>query len=266
MRGALVVACVAVALPVAAQTAPDPIHFPPADRITVHVMKDVPATTLSKGFNFRHIVGATGSFSFAELEPGAGGSLHHHTREQVNVGIDGVMDIGIGEHREPLAVGAAVITPPNVRHGIRNSSERRLLSLEFHTIRRPDLTPSRPRPAVPYPAAAAPVPVADDRQLVVQLASATQPHGVAKTINGETCSVSWRRLAAGGASVDLGPAHGTEIYVYVASGEADLVGKSITRRVAAGMVILIPAGEEHVTLKAAGGTDVALVEFKPSLR
>ena len=267
MRGTfVVVASCAVAVSVGAQTAPDPVHFPATDRVTVHVMKDVPPTTLGTGFTFHQIVGATGSFSFAELEPGAGSAGHHHLREQANVGIDGVMDMGIGDHHEPLPVGAAVITPPNVRHGVRNSSTTRLRSLEFHTIPRPDLTPARPRPAIPYPMAPQPVAVPDDRMLVQQLGTPRQPHGVAKTITGETCSLSWRRLAAGAASIDLGPAHGTETFVYVASGEAELISKSLTQRVSEGMLILIPAREDHVTLKAAGKTDVALVEFTPALR
>lgn len=229
-------------------------------------MKDVPATTLGKGFVFRQIVGGTGSFSFAEMEPGAGSAGHHHTREQANVGIDGVMDMGIGEHREPLPIGAAVITPPNVRHGVRNAAATRLLSLEFHTIQRPDLTPLRPRPAVPYPVAPQPVAVPDDTKLVVQLASEGQPHGVAKTITGETCALSWRRLVTGGAAVDLVPARGIETFVYVVNGEAELTAKGVNQRVGAGMMILIPATEEHVMLKAAGNGDVALVEFKPALR
>jgi quercetin dioxygenase-like cupin family protein len=264
MRGTLaVIALFALTGSLAAQ---DPVHFPPSDRVTIHVMKDVPMTTLGQGFNFRQIVGATGSFSFAELEPGAGSAGHHHTREQANVGIDGVMEMAIGGHREPLPAGAAVITPPNVRHGLRNTSGGRLLSLEFHTIPRPDLTPSRPRPAVPYPAAPEAVPVPDDKMLVMQLASPGLPHGEARTITGETCSLSWRRLIAGAAAVDLAPAPGIETFVYVASGDADVAATGIERRVSAGTLILIPAGQEHVHVKAANGGDVALVEFKPALR
>lgn len=264
MRGALILAALALPASLGAQ---DPVHFPPADRIVIRVMRDVPGTTLGKGFIFRQVVGATGSFSFAELEPGAGGSPHHHTREQANVGIDRVMAIAIGEHLEQLPVGAGVITPPNVRHGIRNTSAERLISIEFHTIQRPDLTPSRPRPAVPYPVAPEPVPVPDDKKLVVQLASNGQPHGVATTIRGETCTLAWRRLVAKGAAIDLVPSRASaELFVYIASGEADLVGKGVSERVGAGALILIPASEEHVTIKAAGAADVALVEFRPALR
>jgi mannose-6-phosphate isomerase-like protein (cupin superfamily) len=266
MRGALlVVALFAVAGSLRAQAGQDAVHFPPTNRITVHIMKDVPPTTLTKGFVFRQINGAAGAFSFAELEPGAGSAGHHHLREQANVGIDGVMHMLIGDHQEPLPWGAGVITPPNVRHGVRNTSDRRLLSLEFHTIQRPDLTPARPRPAVPYPVAAAPVPVPDDKKLVVQLSSDNQQHGAAKTIKGETCSLSWRRLVSGKAAVDVVPQGGIETFVYVASGEADVVGKDIKQRVSAGSMVLIPASERHVMFKAAGSGDVALVEFKPAL-
>ena len=267
MRGLLIVVAASATLSgsLAAQDGRDPVHFPPTDRITVHVMKDVPPNTLTNGFVFRQIVGAAGSFSFAELEPGAGSAGHHHTREQANVGIDGVMDLGIGDHREPLPFGAAVITPPNVRHGIRNASDRRLLSLEFHTIPRPDLTPARPRPAVPYPAAAEAVPVPEGKKLVVQLASDSRAHGVAKSITGETCSLSWRRLVPGAAAVDVMPQPGIETFVYVASGEAELVGKGIQQRVGSGSLVLIPGSERNVTFRAAAGADVALVEFKPAL-
>ena len=82
-----------------------------------------------------------------------------------------------------------------------------------------------------------------------------------------TCTLAWRRLAAKGGAVDLVPSRASaELFVYVASGEADLAAKGVTERVTAGMLILIPASQEHVTIKSAGAADVALVEFRPALR
>lgn len=265
MRRLLVVVaglCLSITL-----VAQDAVHFPPTDAIVIRVMRDVPAAQLSKGFLGRTVVGATGSFSFAEFEDGAGAPLHHHEREQVNVGIEGVMEMGLGTHTEPLPTGAAVITPANVRHAIRNRSGARLVSLEFHTIRRPDLVPPRPRPTVPYPISPEPVAIPDDRKLAVQLAAPGQPSGVAKMIRGETCTVAWRRLAAGAAAADLAPARSSaELFVYVASGEADLTATGVAQRVAAGTLIIIPGHLQNVMLKAAGPVDVALVEFRPALR
>lgn len=251
----------------AAVAAQDSVHFPPTDKVVILAVSDIPAVQLARGFMGRTIVGATGSFSFAEFDDSAGAALHHHEREQVNVGIDGVMEMALGTHTEPLPAGAAVITPANVRHSIRNRSGGKLISLEFHTIRRPDLAPPRPRPAVPYPVSPEPVAIPDDRTLVAQLASAGQPAGVARTIQGETCTVAWRRLAPGAAATDLAPAKSSaELYVYIVSGDADVTGAGVSQRVSAGTIVIIPGPQEHVMIKAAGATDVALVEFRPSLR
>lgn len=258
-----VVACLGMSPLLAAQ---DAANFPPGDTIAIRVMRDVPEALLTKGFIGRTVVGTTGSFTFAEFESGAGAAIHHHTREQVNVGIDGVMEMALGTHTEPVPVGAAAITPANVRHSIRNTSGGKLVSLEFHTIRRPDLVAPRPRPNPPYPVAAEPVTVPDDRKMVVQLATTDQPAGVAKMAKGETCTIAWRRLARGAAATDLAPAPGgAELFVYVVSGEADLSAANLSQRVSAGMLVLIPGRQEHVMLKATGSTDVALVEFRPSL-
>lgn len=247
--------------------AQETVHFPPTDTVVILAMRDVPAAQLSAGFLGRTVVGATGSFTYAEFDDGAGAALHHHTREQVNVGIDGVMEMGIGTHTEPLPVGTAVVTPANVRHAIRNRSGGKRISLEFHTIRRPDLTPPRPRPAVPYPVAPEPVAVPDDRLLAVPLASATQPPGVAKVISGETCTVAWRRLVPGATATDLAPSKASaELFVYVASGEADVTAPGLSRRVSAGTLVIVPGQQEHVMVKATGSADVALVEFRPALR
>lgn len=247
--------------------AQDSVHFPSADAVAIRVMSDVPAAQLTKGFLGRTVVGATGSVTLGEFDHAAGAPLHHHEREQVNVGIQGVMEMALGTHSEPLPFGAAVITPANVRHAIRNKSGGKLISLEFHTIRRPDLVPPRPRPAVPYPVAPQPVAIPDDRVLAVQLAPPGLPSGVATAIHGETCTVAWRRLAPGAAATDLAPAKSSaELFVYVVTGEADVTATGVSRRLGAGTLLIIPGGHQRVMLKAAGSADVALVEFRPALR
>jgi mannose-6-phosphate isomerase-like protein (cupin superfamily) len=246
--------------------AQDSVHFPPADAIAIRVMSDVPAALLTKGFLGRTVVGATGSFTLGEFDDGAGAPLHHHEREQVNVGIDGVMEMALGTHTEPLPVGAAVITPANVQHSIRNRSGGKLISLEFHTIRRPDLVPPRPRPVVPYPVSPEPVDITDDSRLVAQLANTTDTAGGARTIQGKTCTLTWRRVVptAGPTATDLTPTPGSvETFVYVVSGDGELTAARATSRVNPGTLILIPAGHQGVLLRAS--RTMALVEFRPAL-
>ena len=160
-----------------------------------------------------------------------------------------------------------MITPANVRHSIRNRSGGTLISLEFHTIRRPDLVPPRPRPAIPYPVAPEPVAVPDDRALAVQLASPAQSAGIARMIHGDTCTLAWRRLSPGATATDLAPSKtSAELFVYVVSGEADVTAPGLSQHVSAGTVVIIPGQHEHLMIKATGSADVALVEFRPALR
>ncbi len=109
----------------------------------------------------RTVVGTTGSFSIGEFDSGSAAVLHHHTREQADVGITGVFDVTLGTHVEPLGPGAAVIVPPNVAHSIANKGGGVMTVIEFHTVRRPDLVP--PRPALTFPASPEPVAVPDTR-------------------------------------------------------------------------------------------------------
>src|SRR3954462_7995427 len=66
--------------------AQDTIFFPPVHRVAIRAMQSVPALEADH-MRLRTVVGATGSVTFAELDSGAVASLHHHAREQVDVGL-----------------------------------------------------------------------------------------------------------------------------------------------------------------------------------
>jgi quercetin dioxygenase-like cupin family protein len=262
----LIAAVLCLALANAAE-AQDGIHFPPADRVTVTVMTDVPAVQLLPGLLARTVVGATGSVTWAEFDHGVATAAHHHTREQANVGISGVMEMTLGKHTEALPVGAAAISPANVTHSIGNKSGGKLASIEFHTVRRPDLVPPRPKPTPPFPAAKEPIAITDDSRLVAQLTNPADKGGGARTIQGETCTVVWRRLAFGVAPMDLSAlAARVELFLYVVAGEAELTVAGVPQRVKAGSLILVPAGQKGATVKTAGTDNVAVVEFSPERR
>jgi mannose-6-phosphate isomerase-like protein (cupin superfamily) len=219
-------------------------------------MRDVPAVDLAPGVHVRTVVGATGSFSFGEFDSGSAAVLHHHTREQADVGITGVFDMTIGGHVEPLGPGAGVIVPANVAHSIKNLRDGVMTVIEFHTVRRPDLVP--PRPAMTFPSAPQPVAVPDNRALVADLAARG-------TMHGQTCRLAWRVLSRGAKPTDLHPMPTrVEQYIYVVRGDADLTAAGQTQRIGAGTLVVIPAAEPHVRMQAAGPIDVALAEFSPS--
>ena len=248
--GALVAATGVVLCSTSGGRAQESIHFLPDDRVSVRVMADVPAIDLAPGVRVRTVVGTTGSFSYADFEPGSAAPLHHHEREQADVGLTGTFDMTIGTQVEKLAPRGAVIVPSNVAHSIANTGTTSAALIEFHTIRRPDLVP--PRPAVTFPASAQPVAVSDGR-LFVRPPAPNQA--------GETCTLTWTFVRPG-QPVERRPALGVERFVYVVSGEVIIAKDGKSERVGAGSLILEPAGRQ-AGIAPRDNTEGVLVEFTP---
>lgn len=242
----------------------DPLYFPPPDRVSVRVMSELSPIDLAPGVHVRTVVGATGSLSIGEFEPGSAAVLHHHTREQADVGLNGTFDMTIGTHVEKLGLDMGIIVPSNVAHSIANKGTGVMTVLEFHTVPRPDLVP--PRPAMTFPSSPEPVSIPDQSPLVVRFdPPATE---MAQSIVGKTCTMTWRRLARGAKPADV-QAAGTELLIYVLRGTLQLEYTGLQavgspQRVTAGSVIIIPA-HQRLGLQAAD-IDVALVEFRPERR
>jgi quercetin dioxygenase-like cupin family protein len=233
-------------------SAQDTVFFPAPGRIAIRHLPSIPAIELVPGVHVHTIVGTTGSVSYGEFDSAGVAPLHHHTREQADVGLSGQSDMTIGSTVESLGPGSGVIVPPNVRHSIANLHAGVRTVIEFHTVRRPDLVP--PRPAMTFPVAAEPVPVPPDRRLVAQIDT-----GDGTTLTGETSTMRWRRVTG---SVDVHPAFTpTELFIYVARGNVRLAaeGRTSTRR--PGTLVIVPAVTRHVQLSTASAADAAVIEF-----
>ena len=232
--------------------AQDTVFFPATDRIAIRYLPSIPSIELVPGIRVHTVVGATGSVSFGEFDSAGVAPLHHHTREQADVGLSGRSDMTIGTHVEFLEPGSGVIVPANVRHSIANLGGGVRTVLEFHTVRRPDLVP--PRPVLTFPMAAEPVPVPADRRLVRPIDA-----GDGSTLTGETCTMRWRRVAE---SVDVHPAPtATELFIYVARGTVRLAAPRLSSTLGTGMLIIVPATSGSVKLSTAGAEPASVVEF-----
>lgn len=232
----------------------DTVFFPPPDRIAVRDMRAVPWIQLAPGIRVHTVVGPRASFSYGEFDSGGVAPLHHHTREQSDVGLSGVFDVTIGDRVEPLGPGTALIVPPNVAHSIANRRGGTMTAVEFHTVPRPDLVPPRPTTTFPSSAEAIAPPA---RPLAAVLDTVSES---GTTLVGETTTLRWRRLA--GRSTDLHPAPtSAELFVYVAHGDADLIDASRTTRLHAGSLVFIPAQSIHVSLRPVGASAVTFGEF-----
>jgi quercetin dioxygenase-like cupin family protein len=241
--------CLSALFAVNSANAQDTVFFPATDRITVRHLPSIPSIELVPGVRVHTVVGATGSVSFGEFDSAGVAPLHHHTREQADVGLSGRSDMTIGANVEFLEPGSGVIVPPNVRHSIANPRSGVSTVLEFHTVRRPDLVP--PRPAMTFPLAAVPVTLPADRRLVRPMDA-----GDGLTLTGETCTMRWRRVNG---SVDVHPdTTPTELFIYVARGAVRFEAPGLSSTLVPGMLIVVPATTRHVQLSSAGGE---VVEF-----
>lgn len=232
------------------------IYFIPADKVAIRRMSDVPPVDVAPGVHVRTVVGTTGSFSLGEFEPGSAAVLHHHTREQGDIGISGSFDVTLGDHVESLRPGSGFIVPPNVAHSVANKGPALATLIEFHTVRRPDLVP--PRPTVTFPASEQAVKLPEGRHLIEPMDGASPE----TTIRGETCVLSLRRIAAGRAPIEV-RAGKVERLAYVVRGEVQLRSSEGQHRVAARSLIVIPAGAT-ITIQPVGAAPVTLAEFVPA--
>lgn len=236
------------------------IYFAAADRVSVRRMADVPPIELAPGVHVRTVVGATGSFSIGDFDPGSAAVLHHHTREQGDIGVSGEFAMTIGGRVETLRPDDGLIVPPNVAHSIANNSTARATVIEFHTVRRPDLVP--PRPALTFPAAPSPTDPPPSPLIRPMTQPGREPAAPARWLRGETCLMAWRRLENGAAPVEL-RAGRVEHFVYVLRGELQMTSGGARQRIAAGSLVIVPAGGA-ISIQAGGSQSVALAEFVPA--
>lgn len=261
LRAILVSGIVTAMLAVSPQSATqENIHFAPADRVSVRKMADVPPIELVAGVQVRTVVGATGSVSIAQFDPGAGFSRHHHSPEQADIGLAGEINMTLDESVEALRPGFAVVVPPDVPHAITNQGRELGTVLEFHTVRRIDLVP--PRPSVDFPASAKPA--RPERQLLVEPMDrpVRESPFSAYWLRGTSCLVAWRRMASGSAVVEL-RAGAVERFAYVVRGQILLKSGATNEYVEANALIVIPS-RAAVTIQAVGPEMAAVAEFVPA--
>src|SRR5215467_3589597 len=127
------VACLITVAARSSLAAQDTIFFPRPDRIAIRYLPSVPIIDVVPHAHVHTVVGATGSISFGEFDRAGVAPLHHHTREQVDVGLSGRFDMTIGENVEPLTPGTGVIVPADVNHAIANNRPGVATAVEFHT-------------------------------------------------------------------------------------------------------------------------------------
>ena len=227
----------------------------------------VPLTTLGK-LRAKGFVGRSGSFVTAQLPPGYRGTPHHHTHEQITIGLTGSIEVSIGGVVNPLGEFGATIVPSNSQHFIANSDSTAIATgIEFQPVLRPDWFP--PYPKVTLPASSEPVPVPPERVVVTDLAPSSGGWQVAvsgarsKTLAGETCGATMWHLSTPNASAELtAKSARSERFVYVLAGQAEMTVGRAGRKVGAEMLAVVSSGAEGIRLRSIGTERPLILVFE----
>jgi quercetin dioxygenase-like cupin family protein len=230
--------------------------------LTFHDVASLPWTDLRPGLRIKVVVGEFGTFAFVEMEPGVRTSGHHHTHEQVNLGLSGSAEVSIDGSIHRLDSFGATITPANATHLLANNGNAKAVSLEFQPVRRLDLVP--PRSALTFPASPQPVPLPRDARVFALLApsSSGQDQGtIVKELAGKTGRLRVGRVGgAQGGQLDLSRSAG-ESFVYVVEGKAEVTAGANQRKVAPQTLVVVSGQARDTRLNTAIGNTVMVVIY-----
>lgn len=113
---------------------------------------------LNPNIRIKKVMGDIGTLSLGEFKAGFRSAPHHHTYEQINIGLFGEFTLPVGGLRHAVSALRGVVIPADVEHNndVLNSQTPTLI--EFQSTRRVDFPPEREKVALPVGAEALPVP------------------------------------------------------------------------------------------------------------
>ena len=213
-------------------------------------------------------MGRSGSLVAVQVPPGWRGTPHHHTHEQITIGLSGSMEISIDGVVHPLPAYGAAITPADSGHFVANSDSTAVATaIEFQPVLRPDWFP--PYPKVTFPASSEPISVSPDQVVFKDLAPSSDGWHVAaegarsKTHTGRTCRITMWDLSSPNTAKDLMPKSArSERFVYVLAGRAEMTVGRAGRAIAPELLAVVSSGAEGIRLKAMGKERTLILVFE----
>lgn len=205
-----------------------------------------PPLEVTANFRIHKVMGEFGTFMLGEFAPGFKNTPHHHTHDQINVGIANVFDIVTTAKPYPVSRLRGLFVLPDVSHGNLVAADAATpLLIEFQPVRRTDFPPEREKVVFPRAAAPAPPP-AEGLELDFRPQSATwqrQSSGVRiSSRQGVRAAVSAMEIPASlktpVAIRSLLP--DAELFVYVFDGSVEATAGNARHAASSGMLLVNP--------------------------
>ncbi|HWI20934.1 MAG TPA: hypothetical protein VNT81_24435 [Vicinamibacterales bacterium] len=125
-------------------------------RVTRYDLSTQPILEVGANLRIKKVLGQVGTFMIGDFKAGWKNTPHHHTHEQINVGVSGAFNIVTPTAPHTVSRMRGLLIPPDVPHGNDVSGETMSPTLiEFQPVRRVDFPPELEK--VEFRRAAAPV-------------------------------------------------------------------------------------------------------------
>lgn len=234
-------------------------------RVTRYDLAASPTVEIGANLRIKKIMGEVGTFMFGTFKAGWKNTPHHHTHEQVNIGVTGAFNIVTPTTPHKVSRLQGLIIPPDVMHGNDVTGETQdPLLIEFQPVRRVDFPPEREK--VAFKTADAPTPAPADMDLDFRLDSpGWQRHasGVRMHIKrGKGVAVSaWQFPSATKDPVAIrAQVAGAESFVYVLEGNVTAAVGGERHVAPAGTLLVIAPGSPGVQVSATGAALLLVLE------
>lgn len=234
-----------------------------------HDLKALPELEVSADITIKKVMGEVGTFMLGRFRAGFKSAPHHHTYEQINIGLTGMYTLPVAGRRHTVSALRGVVIPPDVEHNNdvpQDAGDPELI--EFQSTRRLDFPPERQQVTLPVGPTALPVP--QGRQVEFDFGASssgwkTIMRGVRmQASTGNTTAISaWELLPAAQDSVDLRLLlPGAERFVYVAEGSVEATADTKRIVMNPGALLVSASGASPLRVGRQGGQRALLLVFE----
>ena len=226
-----------------------------------------PWRDISPGVHSRTIVGATGTLTIVQLDAGATTVSHHHSAVQTSLGLDGTLEMRIGDVGVALGPDVGIVVSADAEHVLANRGTTPATYLELEPIRRFDLLPPWPAPTFPISATTATISAAEIQRIEfgpenTRGGTLPTPGARTRTLGGLTM---FDLTPATTGPVTLRSASAAEQFFYCLSGEVRLMSGTQETAISAGEVVLIPRSTAPLQLNKRPAARARVIRFDPAV-
>jgi quercetin dioxygenase-like cupin family protein len=245
------------------------LNAQPSPSPVLHDLGAIPELELNANIRIKKVMGEVGTFALGKFRAGFKSTPHHHTYEQINIGLTGAFALPVAGVRHTVSAMRGVAIPPDVEHNNDVPGDAGDPALiEFQSARRLDFPPERQQIALPIGPTALSVP--PGRQVAFDFGSSSPGwQAIAKGVRmhartgGTTAISAWELASTVQDAITLRLLlPGAEQFVYVVDGVVEATSEARRFAMRSGALLVNPSGGQPLRLGRQGNQPALLLVFE----